>query len=253
MAVKMSSPSYLAQEVKELFTMHDMQDFDPWWELDIPLVDALNHRGSGWSGVAFASLQNKAGQATSFYIKRQENYNQRTWNHPVLGVPTFQKEFENIQIVTNLGVPTLTPLYFAARRCAGKCQSILITQALLRYESLVGLRDRLSEEEQNRVMARCGEVARQLNDAGYIHDCLYPKHLFYKMTAGAVDVRLIDIEKLKWRPWRQRLMYTEIARFIRRRGGLSDHNLHCFLEAYLTSGQQDLSSGTLAQKLLSMV
>ncbi|MDA3972328.1 MAG: hypothetical protein PF442_13360 [Desulfobulbaceae bacterium] len=250
----MSSRNYMAPDVTPLFAYHGLVDFDAWWDLEIPLVDALNHRGNGWSGVAFSSLTAADGSTTSFYIKCQENYNQHTLSHPFLGVPTFQKEFANIQLLISLGVPTLTPLYFAVRKVNGKHQAILVTLALTGYESLDGdFTSRLAPEVQQKVMRRCGQVSRKLNDAGYIHDCLYPKHLFYRYADTGVDVRLIDIEKLKWRPWKKRLMYREIERFIRRRGGLSDANLHHFLEAYFVSGQVDLSGTALALKLRSKV
>ena len=244
---------YLDPDLKDVFFQQGLADFDAWWSIDVPFIDELNHRGTGWSGVSFLKLEKKGGKAVSMYIKRQEDYKKRTLFHPLSGIPTFKKEFQNIQILFKLSVPTITPLYFAERYVKGKYQSILVTKALSNYVSLDSGIDHLNPRMQKQLMARCGAVTRKLNDNNYFHNSLYPKHLFYSIEGSIVDVCLIDLEKLIWRPWKKTAMYKEIERFIRRRGTLSDTNMQIFLDSYLSSGSGDLSNCSFAHKLYALI
>ncbi len=248
-----NSSLYIDADLKGVFSQHDLVDFEAWWNIDAPFIDVLNHRGAGWSGVSFLTLEQKDGKAVSMYIKRQEDYKKRTFFHPLSGIPTFKKEFENIQVLCRLLMPTIKPLYFAERHVKDKHQSILITEALNNYASLDSGIDHVNTTMQKKLMACCGAVTRKLNDNNYFHNSLYPKHLFYSIKGSMVDVCLIDLEKLTWRPWKKTAMYREIARFIRRRGGLSDTNIQVFLDNYFSSGSGDLSNCSFAQKLRVMI
>jgi hypothetical protein len=151
-------------------------------------------------------------------------------------------------------VPTITPLYFAECYNKGKHRSVLVTKALNNYDSLDSGIDHMTNRMQKELMARCGAVIRNLNDNKYFHNSLFPKHLFYSISTGSiVDVCLIDLEKLTWRPWKKTAMYREIRRFINRRGALSDSNIKTFLDSYLSSGNEDLTDYSFANRLQTLI
>ena len=244
---------YIDTNFKDICFQNGLTDFEAWWNLDIPFIDNLNHRNKGWSGVSFLTFKKKEDESVSVYIKRQEDYKTKTLFHPLFGIPTFKKEFQNIQILHKLLIPTIKPLYFGERHIKGKHQSILITKALNKYISLDSGLGNVNIKIQKKIMACCGALIRKLNDNNYFHNSLFPKHLFYSISNQTVDICLIDLEKLNWRPLKTIAMYKEIRRFIRRRGTISDENLYIFLDSYLSSGNTDLSNCSFARKLQTLI
>jgi len=70
--------------------------FERVWSLPKNWFDAPNEARGGWSGVTRTEFDTRKG-ITKVFVKRQQNYYSRTWRHPFKGIPTFQKELENIQ------------------------------------------------------------------------------------------------------------------------------------------------------------
>lgn len=53
------------------------------------------------------------------------------------------------------------------------------------------------------MMQAVAKVMSVMHDHGIQHNCFFPKHVFTRLnTDGSVDVRVIDLEKSRWRPLR---------------------------------------------------
>lgn len=179
------------------FWLDDSQaNFDQLWALPQNWFEQPNKARGGWSGVTKSSLSSLQGQINVF-IKRQQNYVSRTFRHPFSGVPTFEKELKNILLLRHINIPTLEPIYYGKH--ADK--AILVTKALDGYCSLDKISpDTLTLNAKRQLLAKLADLTRELHHQHYMHNCFYPKHIFVKLhDSGEWSIRLIDLEKLRWR------------------------------------------------------
>lgn len=194
----MSRSPFIAINARELLTQHGLDNFDALWVLPLQPVDEPNVNRGGWSEVYRLELADESGENHAFYVKRQENHLTRTLSRP-LGEPTFAREFRAIQTYMRLGVPVLEPVFFAQRREPGSARAIIITRALDGYNSLDEWLQRwleLSRVERNQLIFTTAALVRTLHDCGYVHNCLYPKHIFLEGGPKGRS-RLIDLEKTR--------------------------------------------------------
>lgn len=237
-----------------LFSLNHCSEFEQLWALDSPWFEEPNYRRNGWSGVIKYELKDEQGNAIPVFIKRQENHNCKTFLHPLKGIPTFRREYINLKSLDAKKIPTLTWLYYGERIKEGKAQSILITQSLEAYQSFEAFfsDNTLNEQTITQIMHTAAKNTRRLHDAHFRHGGLYPKHFFVNVDNEKSDVRLIDLEKLKWYPFSFQVRFNDLSRIIRRRAPVSKQMLHIFLSAYLKHGK-DLSQTSLAKKLYSLL
>lgn len=186
----------------ELLKSNKLGSFDALWELNTPWFEEPNYRRGGWSGVVKYRLNSTSGDVHVF-IKRQENHLTRTWKHILTGIPTFEKEYDNIQRLRNADIPTLEPLFFGK---SGQ-KAILVTKSLEHYQSLETLTlSSLPLRKKRQLINAVAGVISRLHKHHFQHNCLYAKHIFIKPTDDDWDVRLIDLEKMK-----RRLSRTQAA------------------------------------------
>jgi len=192
---------------KPILVFNGLADFSSLWNLPVTWIEPPNQRRGGWSAVARIELKLPEGGTVGVFLKRQENNGCRTWRHPWSGIPTFAREFAGIQLLRQLGVPTLEPVYFArdGRGAAGR--AILLTRALDGYQALgsgpfapdSGWARQFAHRRA--LIGAVAGLARALHARRLQHNCLYPKHLLVRTHAGEagqdVEVRLIDLEKLR--------------------------------------------------------
>lgn len=192
---------------KPVLEFNGLGDFSSLWDLSVDWFEPPNQGRGGWSGVARIELRLPEGGGAAVYLKRQENHGCRTWRHPWSGIPTFAREFANIQGLRRIDVPTLEPVYFAMDRKNMGGRAILLTRTLDGYAALgsgpfAPDSDWARQPAHRRVLiGAVADLARALHSRGLRHGCLYPKHLLVKSDADEqsprVDVRLIDLEKLR--------------------------------------------------------
>lgn len=194
----MSAPTFIAINARELLAQHGLDNFAALWALPLDPVDEPNTNRGGWSEVYRLELKDEQGMTQAFYVKRQENHLTRTLAHP-FGEPTFAREFRAIQTYMRLGVPVLEPVFFARRRQPSGAQAIIITRALDEYSPLedwLQRWDSLGRRERDQLIHTAAALVRTLHNTGYVHNCLYPKHIF--LEGGAEGrARLIDLEKTR--------------------------------------------------------
>ena len=168
-------------------------DFDTIWQLDTDWFEPPNYRRGGWSGVVKYVLETTHG-AIDVFIKRQENHRTKTWCHPLKGIHTFQKEYNNILKLTAKHIPTLEPVYFSC----DKSRAILVTKELRDYQSLDNISpSSLSNVSRKQLLQAVAHVLVNMHQAHFQHNSLYPKHIFAKPVSNGWKIKIIDLEKMK--------------------------------------------------------
>lgn len=180
--------------IADLLEQHQLNSFSALWNLQLDAVDEPNTERGGWSSVAKLTL----GEQT-FYLKRQINHLTRSLRKP-FGEPTFAREMRNIQRYQQLGIPALHAAYFAQRKELDERRAILMTHALDGWQDLDHWQQQwyeLSSEQQQGIVQACAKLAQTLHNAGQVHGCFYPKHIFLQEQADGFTAQLIDLEKTR--------------------------------------------------------
>lgn len=232
---------FTAVNAKDVLHRHGLDSFESLWRIELDAVDAPNTNRGGWSSVYRLELDDANGRAHAFYLKRQSNHLTRTLRHP-LGEPTFAREFRAIQSYAHCGIPSLQAALFAQRSVDGEHQAVLLTRALDDYQALDIWYQRwhaLNWRERQDLILASAALIRALHNAGKVHNCLYPKHVFLKLDGDGAGARLIDLEKTR-RAWMGRRDYAyELSTFNRRSNVPSRSQRLRFLLAYLGKQRVD--------------
>ncbi len=221
---------FIAQADRPTLERHGLASFDALWSVQLTAVDEPNVERGGWSSVFRLELDDSA-----FYLKRQSNHLTRTLAHP-FGEPTFAREFRNIRRYARLGVPALQASFFGQRKIDGERRAILLTRALDSWTDLDSWLKRwpeLNESGRQAIIGAVGVLARTLHQAGQMHGCFYPKHIFLREQDGHWQTCLIDLEKT--RPlllgWRDRI--KDLEPLVRRASCIGEHGVRHLLSVYL--------------------
>lgn len=234
--------NYIASDWQDVLSHHQLDTFDRLWDLDVPWFEEPNAGRGGWSGVAKLRLTLPMGGSVGFFLKRQENHVFKTLAHPIRGQATFYREFNNIQQFETDGIPTLEVAFFGQKKVKGKLRAILLTRELEGYDPLSSERfhavcscnTRQGLQRKQAVIARLAEVLSDMHDLRWVHGCLYPKHIFWTISdRGEVDVRLIDLEKVKKVRRRETALLRDLDSLGRRGGQFSRTDRLRFLKSYL--------------------
>ena len=241
---------YYGNDWQKILNENNLGDFDALWQLDAGWFEQPNQRRGGWSGVTKIKLALPGGGEVGAFLKRQENHVTKTLLHPIKGVSTFQREYQNILSFIKKGLPTVEPIYYGDRDQEGNLQAILITRELEGYQSLNApqfcrkgglMTDKI---ERIAILKSLAAVMAKMHSYHLQHNCLYPKHVFVKKEGDTWDVRLIDLEKLKWRLFKRSSILRDIET-IYRHGPLYEHGISnqlLFLKAYM--GEHKLSDAS---------
>lgn len=224
---------FIAAEDRAILERHGLADYDALWALRLEAVDEPNTERGGWSSVYRLDLGDAA-----YYLKRQSNHLTRSLLRP-LGEPTFAREFRNIRRYAERGIPALQAAFFAERRVPGERRAILLTRALDGWQDLDHwLRQWGSLEAARRgaILRACGELARRLHEAGQVHGCFYPKHIFLREAGDGFEAQLIDLEKTRPLLLGERDRIRDLEPLLRRAGAWSEAEVRQLLMAYLGEG-----------------
>lgn len=230
---------YLDEAWRATLARHGLADFEGLWHLEAPWFEEPNRRRNGWSGVARLDFGQPGAAAVVVFLKRQENHNTFSWRHPLRGIPTLLREFRHIMHYRACQVPTLEPVFFAARTVAGKSRAILVTQGLTGFLPL----DHWLAEDAPRPLGQrrtcLVAVARLLSSMhrhGIQHNCFFPKHVFVRAAANnTMEARVIDLEKSRWRPLALPCALRDLDTLNRHSPGWSRTDRMRFLLTYLGS------------------
>ena len=222
---------FIDPAIANLLEQHQLNSFTALWNLELDAVDEPNTERGGWSSVAQLTL----GEQT-FYLKRQINHMTRRLQKP-FGEPTFAREMRNIQRYQQLEIPALRAAFFAQRKVSGQQRAILMTHALDCWQDLDYWQQQwteLSSEQQHGILQACAKLAKTLHQAGQIHGCFYPKHIFLQEQAEGFSAQLIDLEKTRPLLFGRRDRVKDLEPLFRRsRHVWRREQIQLFLQSYL--------------------
>jgi hypothetical protein len=227
---------FIAVDDRAILAAQQLDSFEALWALELDAVDEPNTERGGHSTVSRLQLGERG-----YYLKRQSNHLTRSLFHP-LGEPTFARELRNIERYRQLGIPALQAAFFAQRRLAGKPCAILLTRALDGWcdlDSLLPGWVERTDAQRDAILRACGVLARQLHQAGQVHGCFYPKHIFLREREGGFDAQLIDLEKTRPLLFGMHDRIKDLEPLLRRARVWDEVEVDVLLAAYL-GGSADL-------------
>lgn len=248
---------FITDEWKQLARASGLNDFEAIWSQDIGWFEEPNRRRGGWSGVSRLEVALSDADPIGIFIKRQQNHTTRTWRHPVRGITTFRREFENLQWLEAVGVPTLDVLYFAERMSGDDRKAILITRELAGYTSLedhIGHWQQYGFPEKSvwrALIHKLAGIARRMHRHHIQQNCLMPKHVFITGLDGDLDIRLIDFEKAKRSLTTRGAMFRDLDTLNRHSPGLRTTDRLRFLLAYCGRERVDANVRRIWQRLVA--
>ena len=235
---------YVSASWRRALDINHLNSFDALWQLQAEWFEEPNQRRGGWSGVARYELPKPDENARVIFLKRQENHKIFSWRHPIIGIPTFLREFQHIEHYRACGVPTLEPVYFAMQMTSDGHRAILATAELTGYTSLEDCLRQWRETGapppavRHRLIEKIAALARTLHVHRIQHNCFYPKHLFVHIGPdGSTDVRVIDLEKSRSRPLAIFCTLRDLDTLNRHARGPSRSDRLRFLMAYLQADE----------------
>ncbi len=233
-------PLFQSNDYQQLFTQHQLADFAAIWGRDIAWFEPPNERRGGFSGVGKLLLQVGHGKSFTFFVKKQQNHGRKSWAHPIIGEPTFRREFHNLTFLQkhNIGAPSV--VYYAENTSAN--QAILITEDLTDFVPLDTIDlSQLQQAQQDDLVKKIATEIKRFHDAGMVHRALYPKHIFVKNAAStlgiAPEIALIDLEKARFSPLAWYRAYFDLAAFLRHTSSWEDGSKLLFIKSYLKKNE----------------
>ncbi|TBU95727.1 lipopolysaccharide kinase [Stutzerimonas kirkiae] len=238
---------FVAPEEASLLHEQGLDTFEALWNLPLVPVDEPNVRGKGISTVYRLCIGER-----SYFLKRQSNYLTRTLRHPLKGETTLAREFRNIRLYRQRGIPALHAAFFGERNLPGERQALLLTPALdgwLDLHHYLLEWPELAEAERQDVLGTCGRLIRTLHSQGQKHSCLYPKHVFLRRQAGSMQACLIDLEKTRpLLPIRMDRV-ADIETLVRRAAAWDERCIRHLLASYLDVDGSDARIDDWLQRL----
>jgi hypothetical protein len=225
--------------------------FDALWVLDADWFEEPNIRRGGWSGVIKIPLEQLNDTPVFIFIKRQENHMSRTWRHPISGIATFQKEYDNLQLFHRYKIPTLELIYFGTRFYNGNLQAIIATKDLAGYYPIDQLLPDSGldfvENWQNRLslLKATAKVLSRMHQHHLQHNSLYPKHIFAKPVGDSWDIKIIDLEKAKRRLFKNTAILRDLGTLRRHTLDWTTKEQVTFFKAYVNESQLSSKSKKL--------
>lgn len=235
--------SYLNSHWQLILTEHGLTDFNTIWEVAKDWVEDPNLRRGGMSGVACLELTQEDGEKKTLFVKKQSNHRCKNLSAPFFGIPTLEREMETILAFQQHHIPTLEPVLFLKQGKGANQQAILITSELKNYLSLEAFANQLKEGRHIAFSTRCkliehiAKAIAKIHLAGFVHRCLYPKHIFIRPDDW--DIRFIDLEKAKESFSFKRAMLRDLSSLERHATYWSMADRLRFLKDYLTVLGQD--------------
>ncbi|GHC19009.1 InaA protein [Kushneria pakistanensis] len=212
-------------------------DFDFWWQAPGEWVEPPNERKGGLSGVRFIRPDP---QGPSFYVKIQHGHLFHSLRYP-FGQPTTVREWQALKRCQRLGVSAPPPVFFKARKGEQGWQAVMVTRALLGYQSLQAMlmADQLEQMQRTAIFEALANNLIRLHRSRYKHGHLYPKEVLVRIDDdGQASTALVDLEKCQRRPSARLAAMRDLTRLFgdARPMGMRDEECHLMMDIYQRSG-----------------
>ena len=250
---------YLGEGWQTLLSKNNLATYGSLWRLKADWFEEPNIRRGGWSGVVKVSLKQTNDDPVFIFIKRQENHLSRTWRHPIKGVATFIKEYNNLRLFHKYDIPTPELVYFGARSNNGKPQAIIATKELVGYQSLNVLLHKsdssmiIGSKHRQALFKETAKVLYHMHQHRIQHNSLHPKHIFAKPLGDNWDIRIIDLEKAKRRVFKHTASLRDLATLRRQMTELTDKEQITFFKAYVNEAKLSIKSKKLWSQIKNRI
>jgi tRNA A-37 threonylcarbamoyl transferase component Bud32 len=227
---------YINPDFASFFSFNETNLFNELWDREIDWFETPNHRRGGWSGVGRLVLQTKGAEPLILFVKKQENHGRRTLRHPLLGEPTFRREFNRLNQLADANIPAPPVVAYVESQRAGQQCAILVTENLYNFTDLETLLPTLvqwSRAEKVDTLRKLAEQVRRFHHLGLVHRALYPKHLFVRGKANNAEIALIDLEKTRNGLFAMNRMLLDLSALQRHTPLLSRSQRLLFFKYYL--------------------
>jgi tRNA A-37 threonylcarbamoyl transferase component Bud32 len=221
---------YVNPKWEKLLHKNRLIDFESFWSLPNDWFEPLNTRRNGWSGV----ITKKVGEDL-FFVKKQENHNFKSIRHPILGQPTFLREFQNIQYLIDHKIPTLEVIFFGIR----DNQCVLVTRDLNKnnqsLQKIIEKKKLFSKTDLNRIAKTLGNMHKH----NVQHTYPVPKHIYLNKVNE--DIVLIDLEKMKKRFFSFQASIRDLYAFLKyAREYMDEQDISYFLRKYFKNQKPNI-------------
>jgi len=247
---------YIAEKWRKILAFNDLDSHEKIWALQADWFEEPNHRRGGWSGVSRIELRLPEGGVVGVFLKRQENHTTRTLKSPIKGVLTFEREFEIIKTFNQCKVPSLDLMAFDQWEEDGYRRACILTEELDGYVPLSSKEYEMggdllaSPEQKTRLFTKIAALMQAMHQHNFQHNCFYPKHIFAKqLPEGGVDLRVIDLEKVKKRICKKRVIFRDLDTLLRHSSSWSDDDKLAFFKIYQGEDELKEASKKLWKKL----
>ena len=250
---------YLGEGWQTLLSKNNLATYGSLWRLKADWFEEPNIRRGGWSGVVKVSLKQTNDDPVFIFIKRQENHLSRTWRHPIKGVATFIKEYNNLRLFHKYDIPTPELVYFGARSNNGKPQAIIATKELVGYQPLNVLLHKsgssliIGSKQRQALFKETAKVLYHMHQHRLQHNSLHPKHIFAKPLGDNWDIRIIDLEKAKRRVFKHTASLRDLATLRRQMTELTDKEQITFFKAYVNEAKLSIKSKKLWSQIKNRI
>ena len=250
---------YLGEGWLPLLSKNNLATYGSLWQLKADWFEEPNIRRGGWSGVVKVSLKQTNDDPVFIFIKRQENHLSRTWRHPIKGVATFIREYNNLRLFHKYDIPTPELVYFGARSNNGKPQAIIATKELVGYQPLNVLLHKsgssmiIGSKHRQALFKETAKVLYHMHQHRLQHNSLHPKHIFAKPLGDNWDIRIIDLEKAKRRVFKQTASLRDLATLRRQMTELTDKEQITFFKAYVNEAKLSIKSKKLWSQIKNRI
>jgi tRNA A-37 threonylcarbamoyl transferase component Bud32 len=227
---------YIDPAFDQPLAFNDLNSFDAFWARDIAWFEEPNQRRGGWSGVGRLSLKTNDDAPLVLFVKKQQNHGRRTWRHPLIGEPTFRREFTRLLQLAEAGVAAPHVVAYFETVHAGQQCAILVTENLYDFidmETMLPTWQQWLRSEKWGTLRKLAEQVRRFHDLGLVHRALYPKHLFLRGKSENAEVALIDLEKARNSLFASYRMLFDLSALQRHTAYLSRSQRLLFFKYYL--------------------
>ena len=250
---------YLGEGWQTLLSKNNLATYGSLWRLKADWFEEPNIRRGGWSGVVKVSLKQTNDDPVFIFIKRQENHLSRTWRHPIKGVATFIREYNNLRLFHKYDIPTPELVYFGARSNNGKPQAIIATKELVGYQPLNVLLHKsgssmiIGSKHRQALFKETAKIIYHMHQHRIQHNSLHPKHIFAKPLGDNWDIRIIDLEKAKRRVFKHTASLRDLATLRRQMTELTDKEQITFFKAYVNEAKLSIKSKKLWSQIKNRI
>lgn len=220
---------FVASDWQSVLRLNGLDSFESLWGFKGPWFEEPNHRRGGWSGVVRHQIISFEGKRKTIFIKRQENHCHRTLLHPLRGEATYAREMRNIVRFQAHHLAPVEPVFFAQRIYQGNVRVVLVTAGLegfTAFDELLRRWHRVGRPQlrwRAEIIQALARTLRSIHACHFQYNSFFPNHVFLKINPSGnfgnkldIDVRVIDLESVRWRPVRLLATLRDLYSFYRR-------------------------------------